>query len=132
MAVHINTLNGGDITITTGGSTPVEPVAPIGKVLYKTSADGDWFESNANITDGAFNGFDEKEIAVEVIIPSKDASENAVTSISMEVFLDCSGLTSVTIPNSVTYIGSDAFYGCSGLTSVTIGNGVTSIGDNAF
>ena len=79
--IHIPTIQGGNITITAGGSAPVEPTAPNGKVLYKTSADGDWLESNANITDGAFNGFDEKEIAVEVIIPSKDASENDVTSI---------------------------------------------------
>ncbi|MBR2458888.1 MAG: leucine-rich repeat domain-containing protein, partial [Bacteroidaceae bacterium] len=47
-------------------------------------------------------------------------------------FYECSGLTSVTIPNSVTSIGGEAFRGCSGLTSVTIGNSVTSIGDAAF
>ena len=47
-------------------------------------------------------------------------------------FADCSGLTSVTIPNSVTSIGTYAFYRCSGLTSVTIPNSVTSIGKYAF
>ena len=46
--------------------------------------------------------------------------------------MDCSGLTSVTIPNSVTSIGYFAFSGCSGLTSVTIPNSVTSIGGYAF
>ena len=46
--------------------------------------------------------------------------------------MDCSGLTSVIIPDSVTYIGERAFYNCSGLTSVTIGGSVTSIGDCAF
>ena len=55
-----------------------------------------------------------------------------VTSIGDHAFYDCSGLTSVTIPNSVTSIGIYAFYRCSGLTSVTIGSGVTSIGKNAF
>ena len=49
-----------------------------------------------------------------------------------KAFEDCSGLTSVTIPNSVTRIGDDAFRNCSGLTSVTILNSVTSIGDWAF
>ncbi len=34
-----------------------------------------------------------------------------VTSIGEGAFEDCSGLTSVTIPNSVTYIGKYAFYG---------------------
>ena len=47
-------------------------------------------------------------------------------------FQDCSGLTSITIPNSVTHIGNLAFYGCSGLTSITIPNSVTSIGSGAF
>ncbi len=56
----------------------------------------------------------------------------AVTSITYEAFVDCTGLTSVTIPNSVIDIGTSAFNGCTGLTSVTIGNSVTSIGDYAF
>ena len=47
-------------------------------------------------------------------------------------FRDCSGLTSITIPNSVTTIGSYAFRDCSGLTSITIPNSVTSIGSSAF
>lgn len=56
----------------------------------------------------------------------------SVTSIYNGAFLDCTGLTSVTIPNSVTSIGYKAFYGCTGLTSVTIPNSVTSIGGYAF
>ena len=47
-------------------------------------------------------------------------------------FYECTGLTSVTIPNSVTSIGDYAFGACSGLTSVTIPNSVTSIEDYVF
>ena len=55
-----------------------------------------------------------------------------VTSIGLHAFLDCSKLTSVTIPNSVTSIGDGAFSRCTFLTSITIPNSMTSIGDGAF
>ena len=55
-----------------------------------------------------------------------------VTSISEAAFLDCTGLTSVTIGNSVTKIGSYAFGSCTGLTSVTIPNSVTMVSSRAF
>ena len=61
-----------------------------------------------------------------VVIP------NSVTSIGERAFRGCTGLTSIEIPNSVTSIGSEAFYNCTGLTSITIPNSVTSIGSEAF
>ena len=57
---------------------------------------------------------------------------DSVLSIGDSAFGGCSGLTRITIPDSVTSIGSSAFSGCSGLTSITIPNSVTSIGDWAF
>ena len=65
-----------------------------------------------------------------VVIPEEVTYMNwtrKVTSIGDRAFDDCSGLTSITIPNSVTSIGDNAFYRCSGLTSVTIPNSVTTI-----
>ena len=47
-------------------------------------------------------------------------------------YRDCTGLTSITIPNSVTSLGKSCFDGCSGLTSVTIPNSVTSLGNYCF
>ncbi len=99
-----------------------------------------------------------EEYSGKVDIPESveyEGKSYSVTSICSSAFRDCSGLTSVTIPNSMTFIGSEAFMncsglisvtipdkvtsiengsfsGCSGLTSVTIGKGVTSIGGDAF
>ena len=70
-----------------------------------------------------------------VLIPEgviKDGITYSVISIGNYAFFDCTGLTSIEIPNSVTRIGNQAFYGCTGLTSVTIPNSVTSIGNQAF
>ena len=66
-----------------------------------------------------------------VTIPSTLGGKT-VTSIGSYAFRDCSGLTSMTIPDSVTTIGYSAFEYCSGLTSVTIPDSVTTIGSYAF
>lgn len=67
----------------------------------------------------------------EVVIPS-EIEGYPVTSIGEYAFCDCTGLTSVTIPNSVTTICRKAFYGCSGLTSITIPSSVIRIAPLAF
>ena len=67
-----------------------------------------------------------------VVIPSTLYDYYDVTSIGCDAFRDCTGLTSITIPNSVTSIGDGAFSGCTGLTSITIPNSVTSISPYAF
>ena len=66
-----------------------------------------------------------------VVIPSSLGGK-PVTSIGKSAFFNCSGLTSVEIPDSVVSIGDSAFSICSGLASVKIGNHVMSIGERAF
>ena len=71
----------------------------------------------------------------KVVIPKTVTYEGvkySVTSIGVQAFYNCSGLTSVTVGGNVTSIGNGAFMYCNYLESVTIPNSVTSIGDLAF
>ena len=74
----------------------------------------------------AYNAFSNCTGLTSITIP------DSVTSIGGYAFYGCTSLTSITIPDSVTSIDHDAFSGCTGLTNVTIGNGVLSIDRNAF
>ena len=58
--------------------------------------------------------------------------EYNVNAIGYNAFSECSGLTSVTIPNSVISIGNSAFSWSQDLTSIIIPSSVTSIIDTAF
>ena len=66
----------------------------------------------------------------ELNLPADYNGENYV--IGNSAFYNCTGFTSVTIPNCVTSIGNYAFYGCSDLETIYISNSIESIGDYAF
>ena len=90
--------------------------------------DGDfiWYENEDGMTLTGYLGN-----ATELALPA-DYNGKSVTSIESYALYNCTGLTSIEIPNSVTSIGNYTFYGCTELTSITIPNSVTSIGASAF
>ena len=47
-------------------------------------------------------------------------------------YVNCIGLTSITIPSSVTSLGDWCFEGCSSLTSITIPSSVNSLDPDCF
>lgn len=72
-----------------------------------------------------------QEISGALVIPSC-IDGRPVTAIGNGAFLECEGLTSVTIPDSVTAIGAEAFQRCTSLTAIEIPDSVTAIGVFAF
>ncbi len=71
----------------------------------------------------------------DLVIPESvthDGMTYPVTTIGDCAFLNCFGLTSVSIPATVTTIESDALAGCSGIKNLVVPATVTSIDSNAF
>lgn len=55
-----------------------------------------------------------------------------VRKVEYRAFMDCTGITSVTLPDSITSIGNMAFHNCSELTSISFGKNLRHIGAAAF
>ena len=97
----------------------------VGDLVYEVIADGEVEVANTVTED----------LAGELLIPSMISDEMmnyVVTSIGNMAIMDCSYLTSISIPDGVSYIGNYAFSGCSSLTSITIPDSVSFIDRGAF
>ena len=79
------------------------------------------YEYNSNLNGimiAKYNGSDKI-----ITIPSK-IDGYTVVAISDGAFLNCTSLTSITVPNSVRTMGSYAFSGCSSLKNITLSNNI--------
>ena len=108
---------------------------------HDVEVDGIYYNLNnedktASVTFKGDNIFSyENEYTGEVVIPETinvNGTQYQVTSLGGHCFYDCTGLTSITIPNSVTSLENNCFGWCSSLTSITIPSSVTSLGDFCF
>ena len=115
-----HTYENGSCTVC-GRAEPEGNLDPSTKLLeYLLLPDGTWSVSAGRA-----------KLLDKIVIPTTWEGK-AVTAISAQGFLNCTNLTSITIPSGVTSIDSGAFKGCTSLTSITIAEGVTSIGYRAF
>ena len=67
----------------------------------------------------------------DVIIPTS-VHDYPVIEIGFRAFYNCTGLSSIELPNTITAIGEYAFEGCSSLPNVELPNSVTTLGTRAF
>ena len=105
-------------------------------VAISTEIDGINYDLDAEAKQATVIAKSSGEYSGEVIIPESVEHEDvvySVTSIGQSAFKDCSGLTSVTIPNSVTSIGNYAFAYCPELLDVyCYAENVPSTASNTF
>ena len=106
--VYVGTGNGKIIAIGIGQQ--------VSDFIYSVSND------NITITDYIGTGGD---VAIPAIIDGK-----SVISIDEDAFVDCTGLTSIGIPQSVISIGDRAFGNCTKLASITFDSATTTIYDD--
>lgn len=67
----------------------------------------------------------------KIVIPAK-YNGYEVTAIGDRAFADCTGVTSIVLPDSIKSIGAQGFYGCTGLTEFTIPKNVQTFGTQIF
>lgn len=107
-------------------------VTPSGHILYVACG----YHESGGITIVHAPNHEYDSLAGDLVIPDSASFSNwgvfPVVGIGREAFMNCTGLTSVVLPNIMTIIDEKAFAGCTGLTSVSIPNTVTEIGELAF
>ncbi len=98
-----------------------------------TDENGITWTVTKNYPGWAISGVDKTKMVGEVEFPEYYNDELIVAiEGSTGLFSECTGLTSITLPDSIEYIDIRAFSGCTGLTSINFGKGLKTIGDYVF
>ena len=87
----------------------------VNRICYNRNSDGTSVTVTFQKSQSIFECFNDKYYKGCKTIPASVTylgKTYSVTSIGQEAFDNCSGLTSITIPNSVTSIGEGAFHCC--------------------
>lgn len=111
-------------------------VSPSGdKLYYRILSSTDHTVSVCSPTNGTHNWQGFTKPSGNVIIPEQvtnGSTTYTVVRVNSYVFLDCSAITSVQIPNTVELIGANAFKNCNLITSITLPSNLKTIWNNAF
>ena len=107
---------------------------------YDACINGIYYDFNLNTTTATvtFQNYfynNENAYSGDVVIPEHvnyNGKSYRVTKIGYDAMANCSGVTSVHIPNSVTVIEHDAFKYCSNLPSIILPSSITSIEHGTF
>ena len=111
----------------------VKPESTVQSQIFYTSTDGTiikpystsaFLDADGNALSIVSNVYEDGQGVITI--------DGELSKFGNEAFYDCSGLTSIIIPDGVSSIGNAVFYNCSGLTSITIPDGVTSIEQDVF
>ncbi len=100
-----------------------KPWSGFGLIVPLECIDGIYYNFNGDEAEVTCADENYSSYSNSVVIPTSVTYQDKayiVTSIGKKAFCNCTGLTSITIPNSVTTISESAFEGCTSLQAVHI------------
>ncbi len=96
-------------------------------LVYSPNSHGPWYDT---IEVSAYHNYTGNLVIPETI--TYNGHIYYINKIEERCFINCAGLTSVTLPSTINYIAPECFENCTGLTSITIPPAVNTIDWCAF